>query len=183
MQWPIVRSDAAAISSGVVVRYAEELVPGGALLGRLRVLTLDERLALARRLPDLGEVVPLVVGVGDVGDVGGPGAEPVAVGGGDPIGEPGAPVVADEVDGASMRVELAQQPVDVGVLGGASKPSGRGLPKPGRRQRHRLLADGAPDLVPDGGCFRHAVHEDDHGENLPGHGRPRPTVPTCQRRS
>ena len=141
MQLPIVGVRAPPPSPGAVVRHAEQLEAGGAVLGRLGVLGLDEGLAVARGLPDLGEVVPLVVGVGDVADVGGPGAEPVAVGGGHPVGEPGAPVVADQVDRALDVVELPEQPVDVLVLGGAEARPGAGA-EPGQRQRHRLAADG-----------------------------------------
>ena len=163
MQLPIVGVAGRRHLQRPVVRDPEALEPGGPVLDRQGALGLEERLAVTGGLPELGEVVPLVVGVGDVGDVGRPRAHPVAVGGGDPEREDGAPVVADEVDRA----------VDAGRARRAASrrsrpwwrrsPSGRGLPKPGSDRATDSRSMRCADAVPDGGRLGDAVHEDDHG--------------------
>jgi hypothetical protein len=110
----------------------------------------------------------------DVADVRHPGVEPIAVGGRHPVGETGAPVVADQVDRAVDPVELADHPVDVVVLG-RTEAVGSRAPEAGERQRHRLPVEGLPDLTPDGGGLGDTVHEDDHAATLPVHYRLAPS--------
>ena len=53
----------------MVVGHAEHLEHGRLLVGRLGELVLEELLAVAWRLPDLGDVVPLEAGVAETGGV------------------------------------------------------------------------------------------------------------------
>ena len=103
--------------------------PARSSTGRAAI-AVDRLLAGAWRLPDLGHVVPDVLGVGAAGDVGDPRPDQVGPRRGEALHVAAAPVVADEVDRAVERLDLADQPREVVVAGRA--PSRRAS---GRRSR------------------------------------------------
>ena len=89
-------------------------------------LLLHVPLALARRLPDLGQRVPGVVDV-DRGAAAGDAGEQVGADRGDALDQQRAPVVADQVDAAAEPLQLLDDPIDVGLLGaGEAVGGGRG---------------------------------------------------------
>ena len=164
------------LQGAVVAARPRPSSPAARSSTRQRVLRLEERLAVARRLPELGEVVPLVVGVGDVADVGGPRAQPVAVGGGDAEREPGAPVVAHEVDRARRSGRARRAASRRSRPWWPRSPPGAGCRSPGSDERHRLAVDALADAVPDGGGLGDAVHEDDHGADAIRRGQTAPVA-------
>ena len=102
--------------------------------------------------------------VGQAGGVGDPRAHEVGPGADEADDEAAAPVVADEVDGPAAvghdLLELADEPVDVLVLGGteAGRP---GHAEAGQGQGDRVVAlEVATDAVPETGGLRDAVDED-----------------------
>lgn len=108
----------------------ECLGPGlGGNLERLCDPFLDGRL----RLPDLGEVMPDVVGVKDADRVRGPGADEIRAVHGHHDDEATAPVVSEQVGGLAQRLKLASQPVPIAV---------RGDGKSGGQAARRLLDSG-----------------------------------------
>ena len=128
-------------------------------------LGLEERPPVAGCLPNLGDVVPHVVGVHDIGHVGRPGMDSVTMGPRHPVRQTCSPIVADEIDGAVETLELADQPVHVLVLGGpeADRP---GYPEARQPQRHRLPSEERLQLPPEPGGLRHAVDEDEHAARV-----------------
>ncbi len=122
----------------------------------------DRRLARARGLPDLGEVVPHVVGVEDAEDVTDPAPHQVGPGHHGVQHVPAAPVVADEVDRPLDRLQLGDEPVAV-LRDGGAPPVRHRCPEPGRSEPQRLvdpeLGEPFDQRVPEGGGFRVAVHE------------------------
>ena len=119
-------------------------------------------LALARRLPDLGEVVPLEVDVPDRRGVRDPRAHQVGPGADHAHDESAAPVVAHQVDGALRRehLELGDQPRHVFLLGGAEPVRSR------PRETGELGSDDVPrgelgsEVLPDSGRLGDAMDED-----------------------
>ena len=76
---------------------------------------LPERLALAGRLPDLGEVVPLEVDIAEPGGIAHPRAHEIGTQAHEAHGEAAAPVVPDEVDRLTDGFELGDEPGGVVV--------------------------------------------------------------------
>ena len=97
--------------------YAERDHLFGPVLDRAAQHGVDQLLAVARRLPHLGEVVPDVVGVEQPDDVAGPAAHELGSMHHQVHHVAAAPVVPDEVDRFVDALQLALEPVTVGQVG------------------------------------------------------------------
>ena len=92
----------------------------------------EELLAGAGRLPDLGEVVPRVLGVEQPGDIADPRPHQIGPRAHDAHHEAAAPVVAHEIDRPCARSPRARRRATSTYSSlVAPKPSGTGMPKPG----------------------------------------------------
>ena len=175
---------------GPVVGDAEHLERRRPLLEGERKLLFEERFTLTRCLPDLGEGVPLEVLSADAGRVAHPRAHELGTGAHHPDHERTAPVVAHEVDRTLVgeALQLAHEPGDVVLLGGA-EPLGSGGAESGKRQGHDVVApELVAQVVPDRCRLRNPVDEDDgHRRSLPAPGptlntnRPEGSGPTAPR--
>jgi hypothetical protein len=161
----IVGSDHDAITRAWSGRDTEHLESHGPFLERRSELCLEERLAVARCLPDLGEVVPHVLGVDDVRDVGCPRPHWRRVGAHHPVREAGTPVVAHQIDRLVETAQLAGEPLGVGILGGY-EPVRQRAAETRELESGRWPVEFCTQRVPQGGGLGHAMDEDDHAGTL-----------------
>jgi hypothetical protein len=69
-----------------------------------------------------------------------------------------APIVAEQIDGTLDPLKLGAEPGEI-VVAGRAEAVGHRCAEPGRREGDALApGEVRPELVPDGGGLRHAVH-------------------------
>ena len=157
-------------------RDADRLEQGDAVLDRGGQRLLEVVLAGAGRLPDLGEVVPHVVGVEQPQHVARPAAEQLGPHRHGAHADAATPVVADEVDrsvvGDDAGSTTSMNQSDV-LLAVAPKPSGIGHPNPGRcGVTTSVRVSSATKRLPDDRGLGVAMEQDSgHGQILPDRAR------------
>jgi hypothetical protein len=81
------------------------------------------------------------------------------------------PVVTDEIDGCVERLEFSDEPIGVVVLGG-SESLWTGTAESRDRKCDGLFIELCAHLVPESGCFRNTVKENDYSRTV--HTKPLP---------